>query len=323
MQEGTRLFFYDSISPIVEADSIDMSRVYMAARYDKGTADYINCPIHARRIRPLLRRADLRAIRRRPRMGEAELLRKLSAHRRDRPPRPRHLALRPHEARRLARSAHRPDALRRRPTAPGKSARRLLQPRRIPESPEVRRSGPRAAARSPASRTRASCATARSTATPTSTLPTLLTETLQMKQHPNVLFAGQISGVEGYVESIATGLMAGMHAAALANETSATPPPRAIGIRLARSTTSLTPTRATSSPRTSPSICCPHGSRRSATKKSAIVFSASARCASSKRWMEQQFTTETQRHRESTVRTSNQLGLRIFNVNSCAGELPA
>src|SRR5450432_3917866 len=38
------LFFYDSISPIVEADSIDMSRVYMAARYNKGTADYINCP---------------------------------------------------------------------------------------------------------------------------------------------------------------------------------------------------------------------------------------------------------------------------------------
>ena len=43
---GSRqLYFYDSISPIVEADSIDMSRVYMAARYDKGTADYINCPM--------------------------------------------------------------------------------------------------------------------------------------------------------------------------------------------------------------------------------------------------------------------------------------
>ena len=37
--------FYDSISPIVEADSIDMSKVYLAARYDKGTADYINCPM--------------------------------------------------------------------------------------------------------------------------------------------------------------------------------------------------------------------------------------------------------------------------------------
>src|SRR5581483_3095967 len=41
----THLYFFDSISPIVDADSIDMSKVYMAARYDKGTADYINCPM--------------------------------------------------------------------------------------------------------------------------------------------------------------------------------------------------------------------------------------------------------------------------------------
>jgi methylenetetrahydrofolate--tRNA-(uracil-5-)-methyltransferase len=39
------LAFYDSISPIVEAESIDMGRVYLAARYDKGSADYINCPM--------------------------------------------------------------------------------------------------------------------------------------------------------------------------------------------------------------------------------------------------------------------------------------
>jgi len=39
------LSFYDSISPIAEADSIDMAKVYLAARYDKGTADYINCPM--------------------------------------------------------------------------------------------------------------------------------------------------------------------------------------------------------------------------------------------------------------------------------------
>lgn len=38
------LAFYDSISPIVDADSINKDRVYFAARYDKGTADYINCP---------------------------------------------------------------------------------------------------------------------------------------------------------------------------------------------------------------------------------------------------------------------------------------
>jgi methylenetetrahydrofolate--tRNA-(uracil-5-)-methyltransferase len=40
------LAFYDSISPIVDAESIDMDRVYFAARWDKGTADYINCPMN-------------------------------------------------------------------------------------------------------------------------------------------------------------------------------------------------------------------------------------------------------------------------------------
>ena len=40
------LAFYDSISPIVDAETIDMDRVYFAARWDKGTADYINCPMN-------------------------------------------------------------------------------------------------------------------------------------------------------------------------------------------------------------------------------------------------------------------------------------
>ena len=57
--------------------------------------------------------------------------------------------------------------------------------------------------------------------------PTLLNSTLQMNAHPNVLFAGQICGVEGYVESIATGLMAGMNVARLATENAPIPPPRA------------------------------------------------------------------------------------------------
>jgi len=39
------LAFYDSISPIVDAETIDMNRVYFAARWDRGTADYINCPM--------------------------------------------------------------------------------------------------------------------------------------------------------------------------------------------------------------------------------------------------------------------------------------
>ncbi|MEO7716415.1 MAG: methylenetetrahydrofolate--tRNA-(uracil(54)-C(5))-methyltransferase (FADH(2)-oxidizing) TrmFO [Capsulimonas sp.] len=43
--------------------------------------------------------------------------------------------------------------------------------------------------------------------------PQLLTNALQMKEHPNIFFAGQITGVEGYVESAATGILAGRNAA--------------------------------------------------------------------------------------------------------------
>jgi methylenetetrahydrofolate--tRNA-(uracil-5-)-methyltransferase len=39
------LYFYDAISPIVVADSIDKSKTFIASRYDKGGADYINCPL--------------------------------------------------------------------------------------------------------------------------------------------------------------------------------------------------------------------------------------------------------------------------------------
>jgi methylenetetrahydrofolate--tRNA-(uracil-5-)-methyltransferase len=56
--------------------------------------------------------------------------------------------------------------------------------------------------------------------------PSLLTETLQLKQHPNILIAGQLSGVEGYTESIASGLLAGRFAAALARGERPIPPPR-------------------------------------------------------------------------------------------------
>ena len=42
---GAPLHFYDAAAPIVSAESIDMSRVYFAARYGRGGADYINCPM--------------------------------------------------------------------------------------------------------------------------------------------------------------------------------------------------------------------------------------------------------------------------------------
>jgi methylenetetrahydrofolate--tRNA-(uracil-5-)-methyltransferase len=56
--------------------------------------------------------------------------------------------------------------------------------------------------------------------------PRLLRETLQMRDHPRVLFAGQISGIEGYTEAMATGMIAGMNAARLALGLEASAPPR-------------------------------------------------------------------------------------------------
>ena len=39
------LYFYDAAAPIVEKDSIDMNKVYLKSRYDKGEAAYLNCPM--------------------------------------------------------------------------------------------------------------------------------------------------------------------------------------------------------------------------------------------------------------------------------------
>jgi len=56
--------------------------------------------------------------------------------------------------------------------------------------------------------------------------PRVLTDTLNLRDHLSIYFAGQISGVEGYTESIATGLLAALYAAAAAQGATATPVPR-------------------------------------------------------------------------------------------------
>ena len=42
---GDGLSFYDAVAPVVTAESIDMEKVFYASRYDRGDADYINCPM--------------------------------------------------------------------------------------------------------------------------------------------------------------------------------------------------------------------------------------------------------------------------------------
>jgi methylenetetrahydrofolate--tRNA-(uracil-5-)-methyltransferase len=60
--------------------------------------------------------------------------------------------------------------------------------------------------------------------------PTVLESTWQVRVRPTMFFAGQMSGVEGYVESAASGLLAGLNAAALATGATLSTPPRTTAI---------------------------------------------------------------------------------------------
>jgi methylenetetrahydrofolate--tRNA-(uracil-5-)-methyltransferase len=220
------LYFYDSISPIVEADSIDMSRVYMAARYDKGSADYINCPMTAEdygRFYEALLAAQAVEERDWEKLNYFESclpIEEIARRGRDTlrfgPMKPVGLkdprtGRMPYAVVQLRQENLRADSYNlvgfQNHLKFGEQARVL---RLIPglENARFLRYGQ----------------IHRNTYINS---PVLLRETLQMKAHPRVLFAGQICGVEGYVESIATGLMAGMHAAALALGGESVAPPRA------------------------------------------------------------------------------------------------
>ena len=226
---GTHLYFYDSISPIVEADSIDMSRVYKAARYDKGTADYINCPMtaeeYSRFYEALLAAESVEAHDwERLNYFEAclpieEIARRGRNTLRFGPMKPVGLSdprtgKQPHAVVQLRQENLRADSynivgfqnhlkygeqtylLR---LIPGLENARFLRYGQIHRNTYIN-------------------------------APTLLNECLQLKSRPNTFFAGQICGVEGYVESIAAGLMAGMHVAAMAAGLEPVAPPRATAL---------------------------------------------------------------------------------------------
>ncbi len=219
-----RLFFYDSISPIVDAESIDTSVAFRASRYDKsldGTADYLNCPFDKVQYQAFLdallaaQSVPAHIAEDRPgpdnvRYFEACLpIEEIARRGRDTlrfgPMKPMGL--------RDPRTGRRPWAvvqLRQEDARAGSynlvgfqnhmrfgDQQRVL--RMIPglERAEFLRFGQ----------------VHRNTYI---NGPALLAPTLQMRTHPKIFFAGQISGVEGYVESIATGLIAGRGAAALA-----------------------------------------------------------------------------------------------------------
>jgi methylenetetrahydrofolate--tRNA-(uracil-5-)-methyltransferase len=238
------LAFYDSISPIVDAESIAMERVYLAARWDKGTADYINCPMNREEFDRFLD-ALLDA-----EPAEAREWEKLDYF----PPHapdagawgPRYFeGCLPIEV--LARRGR--DTLRFGPMKPVG----LRDPRtgRIPWAVvQLRKENLRAdsynlvgfqnhlkfADQARVLRLIPGLENARFLRygqihrNTYIQAPLLLDETLRLKKAPWVLFAGQLSGVEGYTESIATGLVAGIYAAALARGEEPAPAPRACAL---------------------------------------------------------------------------------------------
>ena len=238
-----RLFFYDSISPIVDAETIDGSKVFSASRYGRSLpvitaepggdgfqeqeseGDYLNCPFNNEeyvRFYEALLAAETVTLHEFENLNYfesclpiEELARRGRETLRFGPMKPVGLkdprtGKRPYAAVQLRRENLRADSY----NLVGfqnhlkfGEQKRILQ--MIPglENAEFLRYGQ----------------IHRNTYI---NAPTLLTPTLQLRTDPRIFFVGQICGVEGYVESIATGLLAGIHAArmALFGEQSIAPP---------------------------------------------------------------------------------------------------
>jgi len=233
-----QLAFYDSISPIVDASTIDMNKVYFAARWDKGTADYINCPftkeeydafmdmltaaetVEAKSWEALPDDGSVTAAPGTMNYFEGCLPIEETARRgrdtlRFGPMKPAGLTNPktgrwPYAAVQLRQENLRADSYNlvgfQNHLKFGEQARVL---RMIPglEHATFLRYGQ----------------IHRNTYIHA---PSLLTETLQLRAHPGILIAGQLSGVEGYTESIASGLLAGRYAASLAKDIQPAAAPR-------------------------------------------------------------------------------------------------
>jgi methylenetetrahydrofolate--tRNA-(uracil-5-)-methyltransferase len=223
-----RLFFYDSISPIVDAESVDMSVAFRASRYGKsldGTDDYLNCPLNREEYERFVD-ALLEARSHTPHIPDdapyfeaclpiEELARRGRDTLRFGPMKPMGLedprtGRRPYAVVQLRQENLRSSSYNlvgfQNYLKYGEQQRIL---RLIPglERAEFLRYGQ----------------IHRNTYI---NAPALLDSTLRLRKDPRILFAGQVAGIEGYVESIATGLLAGRYAAAIAQGLEPSTPPR-------------------------------------------------------------------------------------------------
>jgi len=239
---ATHLAFYDSISPIVDASTIDMSRCYLAARWDKGTADYVNCPFTREEYDAFIDALTAaEKIEHKPweQIPNSEAVSPLTTNNQE-------LATYFEGCLPIEETARRGrDTLRFGPMKPAG----LTDPRtgRWPYAcVQLRQENLRADSYNlvgfqnslrfgeqarilrmiPGLENAKFLRYGQIHRNTYINAPTLLTETLQLKQHPHILIAGQLSGVEGYTESIAGGLLAGRFAAALAHGLTPEPAPR-------------------------------------------------------------------------------------------------
>jgi methylenetetrahydrofolate--tRNA-(uracil-5-)-methyltransferase len=228
---GEHLYFYDAVSPIVLAESIDLSRVYRASRWGRGTTegDYLNCPFTAPEYETFyqaLVTAERAAVHDldRERFFEGCLPIEVMAHRG-------------------------PDTLRFGPMKPvglpdprtGWPPYAVVQLRQdnlaadhyslVGFQTQLKWGEQARVFRLIPGLERAEFA--RFGLVHRNTYingPTVLAETWQVRARPELFFAGQISGVEGYVESAASGLLAGIGAAAVAAGRAPSSPPRTTAI---------------------------------------------------------------------------------------------
>ena len=240
------LAFFDAIAPIVHHDSIDMDVCWMAARWDKGGKDYINCPMDKEQYlafhQGLLdgEKTEFKEWEANTPYFEGCMPIEVMAERGVET-----LALRADEAGRARQPAlgdaraSRPGAGLTRWSSCGRttsSARCGTWSASRPSSSTPSRCG--CSARSRGSRTPSSRGSAGCTATPSSIRRRCSTASCGCKSAPHIRFAGQITGCEGYVESSAVGLLAGLMAAAELGGREWASPPRttAMGALLAHIT---------------------------------------------------------------------------------------
>ncbi len=225
LTQSKNLFFYDAISPIVDADSLNMEVIFRASRYDKGTADYLNCPMDEEsynRFYEALRQGECvqpKSFEHIPYFEGCLPIEVMAERGRQT------LAFGPFKPVGLSdpRTGARPHAVLqlRAENAHGSCYNlvgcqtKLKYPeqgrifRMIPglEQAEFLRYG----------------SIHRNTFI---NVPVLLKDTLQLKKRPKIFFAGQLVGVEGYVEAAASGGLAGINAARmLSNQGPVVPPP--------------------------------------------------------------------------------------------------